>query len=391
MNRNADGSVRVTVPATTILKSQGQNLKETVIIQKDDWRAPVEMVLSVKAYNSNTIPAKVTLTNGKLNININEKANETEACTKVKINVNNIALKVGMWSIDDSCTYNVKVNNKTEKRKLNDVFTVEGYKNANGEMCVKIVCKKDENGNIMIPKGTYSLKLKGMLDETSASLLKNELTANVSVTIKDVAPTAKIKLTGKLDLLTRSSSTLKGTISLENTNSIVKNVELVNNGDDFADKFYCVPKGNTFVIYARNDKPINATKVNGYVKVTLSDNEVISSLIPISFTPTQSTPKVKTPTEQNIYKSLSMQTADFDFNKELPNGVVISKIEATSLSKGLKAQCENGHLLVTLDDKTLKAGKYKIVVNVYFNGAQALPTDQYGKAVSQTIYVNIKE
>lgn len=372
----SDGKTKVAFKDQAMkLKSQGVTLTEKVLVSKEEWRSPIEMSISVKAYNGASVP---TVSFEKTTININKKVGEVSAETKVKISHSNVDLDEGIWTISDNCMYK---NAKNQKVHASEAFKVE-Y--TDGVVKVSLV---DEN----VPNGTYKLTMTKLWNAEFDKQLKKPLTTStLTVVVKNVAPTVTIKMSGQLDLIKRSQSTLKGTITVSNTNSTVKQVRLVeSNNDGFDDKFYCTRKDNTFTIYARSSAALTTSKITGKVEITMSDGNVLYQTI--SFTPKQSVPSVITPANETIYKSTSVKTVDYNFNEKLTDGVRIADIKATSVPAGLKVQDSNGYLYVTLGNKSLKQGKYKIVVNVYFKGAQAISGDAQGKAVSKTIYVEVKE
>lgn len=360
------------------LNSQGVTLAEKVLVSKDEWRSPIETSISVKAYNGVSVP---TISFANATLNINKNVGETEAETAVKISHSNVTLTEGEWTISDGCRYKTIENNKTVWHHASEAFKVEFE---DGVMKVSL---RNEN----VPNGTYKLTMTKLWDSALDANLKTPLTTSaLTVVVKNATPVVTVKMSGQLDLIKRSQSTMKGTITVTNMNSTVKRVRLVNtNNDGFADKFYCTRKDNTFTVYARSSAVLTTTKITGKIEITMSDGNVLYQTI--SFTPTQSNPSVITPANETIYKSASEKTVSFNFNENLTDGVRISDIKVTSIPDGLKAQYSNGHLLVTLGDKSLKQGKYKLVVNIYFKGAQAIAGDAQGKAVSRTIYVEVKE
>lgn len=372
-----DNQVKITFADPSMkLRGQGVTLSEKVLVKKEEWREPIELTVSVKAYNDTKLP---TVGFEKTTININKSAAEDSAETKIKTNYNNLALKEGEWSISDTCTYKTVVNKQTIWHKASDAFKVE-YEDG----VVKVSLRNQE-----VPNGTYKLTMTNVWDRDTEGA-KPLTTAALTVVVKGVEPKVTIRMSGQLDLIRRSQSTLMGTITVSDTNSTVKRVRLVNtNNDGFADKFYCTKKDNTFTIYARSNAVLTTAQVTGFVEIELSNGKVLNTKI--SFAPRQSVPTVITPANKTIYKSTSVKTVDYNFNEKLASGVRIADIEAVNVPSGLKVQDNNGHLYVTLANKTLKSGKYKIDVDVYFKGAQAEKTNEKGKAVRKTIYVEVKE
>lgn len=372
-----DNQVKITFADPSMkLRGQGVTLSEKVLVKKEEWREPIELTISVKAYNDTNLP---TVGFEKTTININKSAAEDSAETKIKTNYNNLVLKEGEWSISDTCTYKTVVNKQTIWHKASDAFKVE-YEDG----VVKVSLRNQE-----VPNGTYKLTMTNVWDRDTEGV-KPLTTATLTVVVKGVEPKVTIRMSGQLDLIRRSQSTLMGTITVSDTNSTVKRIRLVNtNNDGFADKFYCTKKDNTFTIYARSNAVLTTAQITGFVEIELSNGKVLNTKL--SFAPRQSVPTVITPANKTIYKSTSLKTVDYNFNEKLASGVRIADIEAVNVPSGLKVQDNNGHLYVTLANKTLKSGKYKIDVDVYFKGAQAEKTNEKGKAVRKTIYVEVKE
>ena len=363
------------------IKGQGASYTQKVLVQKAEWRAPVELSISVKAYNGASVPV-INFANPT--VYINRRIGEDRAETAVKNSMNNVELQQGEWKILDTCTYKVRENKKTVVHMCSEVFETT-YTDGKLEVALK--------ENAQIPKGTYKLVMTGLWDEKNDEGMKQPLkTAQLSVVIKDVDPVVNIKLSGKIDLVKRSSSALQGTVTVNNVNESISKIQLVNTGSNqhFTDDFYCVGKDNTFKIYARSKAVLYNKAVKGGIEVTLSNGTVLP-VKEISFTPTQSNPKINNVDTQTIYKSAETQTVDYNLNKSVEKGVYISRITAESVPGGMKLQDSNGHLFVTLSDKTLKAGKYQIKVNIYFKGAAPATGNQLGKQTTKTITVEVRE
>lgn len=282
------------------------------------------------------------------------------------------------WIIPDTYKYTKKVDNKKVKAPVSELFDVT-Y--TDGKVTVSM-----KNG-IDVPSGAYTFKMTKLWDKANDAALKTPLTtSSLRVTVRDTAPTVSVKMSGKMDLINRRNSTLKGTITVKYMNSTVQNIALQN---DYADDYYIIPKDNTFTLYAKKDAQLKTTTTTVALLITMSDGTELTKAV--SFKPIQSTPKVATPKALTIYKAASAQTVDYDFNKDITKGVRISNITSTKLPEGFKLQQSNGHLFVTLEDKALKAGTYNISVNVYISGAQAVTDNVNGKPIPKTIAVTVKE
>ncbi|MBO5030953.1 MAG: Ig-like domain-containing protein [Lachnospiraceae bacterium] len=376
----ADNKTRIVfMDANMKLSSQGATYTEKVLVSKPEWRSPIEMSLSAKAYNGTAVP---TVKFDKSTVTINRNVNEKSVETGVAVSLANVELTQGEWQILDSCRYKTTENKQTIWHQCSEAFRTT-YENGR----LKVELKNPDS----MPNGTYKLTMTKIWDASNDEGLKQPLkTSELTVVVKNAAPAVNVKMSGSLDLVSRTQSTLQGTVTVSNVNSTITGIKLINNGNDgFANKFYCVRKDNTFKIYARSTAVLKAAQTKGSIQITMSDGTVLTK--EIAFTPKQSTPKVITPEVQKIYKSASTQTVDFNFNENLENGVRISRILASSVPDGIKVQDSNGHLFVTLSDKTLKSGKYKLTVNVYFKGAQEEKDNELGKPVAKTIYVEVKE
>lgn len=380
VERQQDNKTKITfVDAGMKLAGQGATYTEKVLVSKPEWRTPIELSVSARAYNTTSIP---TVRFDKSTVYINRNIGETSAETGVIVSLDNVELTQGEWQILDTCRYRAVENGQAVLHQCSDAFRTT-YENGK----LKIELKNPET----MPNGTYNLIMTRLWDASKDEGLKQPLrTAGLTVVVRNVAPVVTIRMSGSLDLVKRTQSTLQGTVTVSNVNSTISNIKLVNTGKDgFANKFYCVRKDNTFKIYARSNVALKTVQTKGNVEITMSDGTVL--LKEIAFTPVQSTPKVITPDMQKIYKSASTQTVNYNFNKDLEKGVHISKITASDVPEGIKVQDSNGHLFVTLADKTLKAGKYRINVNVYFKGEQADNGNELGRPVVRTIYVEVRE
>lgn len=377
-------AVKVTFKDTDMtLRSQGATQKQKITVQKDEWREAIELTVSVKAYNGLNVP-KVTFAKPTLNMNRHISVDETYVETDVKVSHSNVELAEGEWTIPDKYVFRKGTGAKRIEYKYADVFKAE-Y--ADGKLKISL----REDSDIVVQNATYTFALTDLWDaEYDAALRKPLTTANIKVVVKSAAPTVTVKMSGKLDLINRSTSTLKGTVTVKNMNSSVMKIELQNSGNDnFASNYYCIQKNNTFTLYARSSAILKTIKTTGNIKITMTDGTILTKTI--TFTPSQSTPKIGTPETKTIYKSAASQTVDYNFNADITKGVRVSKITTVNLPEGLSVQESNGHLFVTLEDKTLKAGTYRITVNLYLKGAQAVTDNPDGKPVKKTMDVVVTE
>lgn len=360
---------------------KGKVYTQTIRVKKPEWRDPVDVPISVKAYSGTSTPS-VSFANSTLYINRYSGVKESSAQTAVRISHSNIGLENGVWTIPANYKYdNKKKGDSHIAYDYADAFEAE-YKD--GMLTVSL----KDGGDINLQNATYTFKMKDLKlkKEGTQQLPLIKETAQIKVVVRTIAPAVTVKMSGKLDLINRGASTLKGTVTVKNVNSSVKRIDL---GEELQKNYYCTRKDNTFTLYARSNAVLTTAKVTGDIKITMTDNTELRTKI--SFTPTQSTPTIGTPKPLTIYKSAASQTVDFDFNADITKGVKVGSVETVTLPNGLKVQESGGHLFVTLQNKTLKAGTYTIKVNLYLKGAQAIQNSPKGKAVQKTVSVIVKE
>jgi hypothetical protein len=209
-------------------------------------------------------------------------------------------------------------------------------------------------------------------------------------------------VSGKLDLVNRDNAVLTGKITLKNVPSGVKNVTILKDVETAANvdsktetnPYFAASKvTNAAFQITMTDQgkaaDLTTAKLTLPILVELENGTKLTSSL--SFKPTQSTPKVTVPAVQTIYKSVSNLTRDYNLGNGLTQGVEISKIEVASAPAGFGVIPKNGHVLVTLNDRGIKAGTYKIKVNIYFNGEAAVSGYPDGKPVSKVISVKVTE
>jgi hypothetical protein len=230
------------------------------------------------------------------------------------------------------------------------------------------------------------------------------LCQDFTVKVVDAEPIVTVKVSGKLDLVNRDNAVLTGKITLKNVPSGVKNVtilkdvETAENVDSRTESnpyFEASKVTNSAFQITMTDEgkaaALTTAKLTLPILVELEDGTELTLTSGLSFKPTQSTPKVTVPAAQTIYKSVSNLTRDYNLENGLTQGVEISKIEVTSAPAGFGAIVKNGHVLVTLNDRGIKAGTYNVKVNIYFEGEAAVSGYPDGKPVSKVISVKVTE
>ena len=392
IEQNKDGTLTIRPIEEMVEKGQYKNGTTVTVTAKvmalaedgitELWKDKLNVNISVKAY---TVTPTVDLGTTTLQLN-KQAANETVE-TSISVNRSNVRVADDSeWKIEQ---YNAKdkkytvVKNWEELPEETRGDIVLSYSRQNKTLCAAI---KD---TAAIKAGNYKYRITWIAEDYS--LVKREVT----VVVVDRKVSAKITAKGKLDLLTRANSTAQGTIKLTNTKSKVKSITLmepVTSGvpTERNTSFYSSWLGdNTFRIRLREGVKMTTGKKTVPVKIVLEGGTVLYSNV--SFTVSQSTPKVVIPKAKTIYKSGSNTTVVYDMNTQIPNGYEISTIKAVSAPKGIGVTVENGRVSVSLADRHLKPGTYSVKVNMYFKGAQDVAGSDYGKAFQKTLKVTVKE
>ena len=93
----------------------------------------------------------------------------------------------------------------------------------------------------------------------------------------------------------------------------------------------------------------------------------------------------------NLKPVASGLTVEYDLTSGVTAGTKIKRMETVSVPEGIQVTTEEGMVTVGIADKGMKAGTYKIKVNIYFEGAQAVRGYGDGKPVTKTITVKVVE
>ena len=375
--KNADGTL--TLSANPDVKyTNGKTVSFTIKVMAlsgdgaDLWALPADVKISVKTY---TKTPSVSLKDQALTLNL--QAASEKAQTDIASDRGNVRIADDEeWQIScfDSKTKEYTVV-KRPGEKSEDIAgdIIFSYNRQSGVLTAVI------REGAKISAGTYKYRITAILEEYS------KVSRDITVTVIDKPVTAKIRIKGKLDLLTRSNSTLQGTVSLSNTKAKVRSFVLMNQ-----DAFYSSwLSDDTLRIRLREGVPMTAGKKTVPVKIVLQGGTVLYGQV--SFTVSQSTPKVAVPKEKTIYKAANNTTVMYDMNTQIPSGYEFSRITLATVPAGIGATVKDGKIFVYLTDRSLKPGTYSLKINLYFKGAQYEQGSEFGKAVQKTIKVKACE
>ena len=327
----------------------------------DTWKQPVSIIVTAKAYTT-TAPKVVTSSSS---FTLNLAASLESVASVIFVDRSNL-------SIMDDGEWNITVYDKVTKSYLPCEDLLFDYNKSSGLMSVKL------KPNTSWRAGKYTVRVAGMIEGYET------ITKDFTVTLVDKEVKATVKTSGTIDLVNRSQKYLQATVSLSNTTSVIRGVSLQ------SEDYYPVLTGDkTFTIRLKQSAVVKTAKVTVPVKLTLEGGTVIHTTV--TFTPMQSTPIVKVPAAQTIYKSGKVSHADYDLQEKLVQSITIDHITPVSMPSGFYVSSTKGKVTVHLINQNVKPGNYSIKVNSYFTGAQTLFGYSEGKPVTSVISVKIAE
>lgn len=347
--------------------------------EEDCWKEPVSIKISVKAFSSKN----PTVSMKSATLSLNRQTPQEVVKTAFTLNYQNVKLKdISEWQL-------YAYNSKTRKYDLQGEATewlVLSYDRDTKTLAVGF--RDGQPG--AVAGGSYKFRISGFAEDFDA------LYKDFTVKVIDTKPAVTVKVSGKLDLVNRSAVTLSGKVTVKNSPSAVKTVTILGEDGITEHPYYRATEVNngTFKILLTEEgmkASLTTAKTVLPIRVELENDTEIVNPAGISFKPVQTTPKVTVPATQTIYKSVDNLTRDYDMTQKLAEGIQIKKIVVDKAPQGFGVIAREGHVLVTLSDRGLKAGSYKVNVKIYFEGQEAVKGDEDGKPLVKTISVKVTE
>ena len=380
--RGADGTILLRLKEDAQYKD-GATLQAKLSIMAVDensqqcWMNPVNVTVKVKVYNKKapTISMKTT------NFVLNKQTEGEKAETTLYTNCTNVSiLPNSEWKL-------YAYNSSTKKYDLQGAGFTDWiqmtYDEGLGTVAVGLAVPADE-----VSVGKYKFRLSGFVEGFE------DISKDFTVSVNDKTPTITIKAAGKLDLVKRASSTLTGKMTLKNIPSEVIGVTVLNEEKNGANALYQAELVNSMqfkisMTEAGLAASMTTDKVTLPIELQLKGGQKIQTTM--TFKPTQSVPTIKVPAAKTLYKSMPDSAVDYDMSIGQTAGTQIKKMEVVTAPAGLDVTTEDGHLVVKLNDRGIKKGSYKVKVNIYFEGAQAVKGNADGKPVVKTVTVKVVE
>lgn len=344
-----------------------------ISVQKEEWAAPVALKVSVKI---STKTPKIKMSAAKITLNAQAAAeNVTTALASDQKNVEICSRENWNLQMYDTGTKEwVPVT-----AEVGNDWLVVSYDVSAQQMIIGM--QPDH-----IPDaGSYKFRLSNVLEGFE------EVYKDFTVKVVDVKPAVTVTVKGKQDLIDRASGSLTGTFKFKNTiaSKAADVVILSEDGMEANSVFVAklLPDGRFTIRLTEEgmkDASLKKQKLTLPVAVTMENGTLVYGMIRFSLT--QANPKVKVPAMQTIYKSTSGLTKEYDFAGGLAEGVALDNIDVISVPKGFTAAYKDGSVIVTLNDRGIKAGIYQIKVKLYFEGAA-----EGTKPVSKTVKVKVTE
>lgn len=379
---NADGTITLSIKDSAKYKD-GATLQATLTVmaldeeKQDRWNSPVTVTVKAKVY----VQKKPSVSMKSSTLTLNRQTAIEQTATVLTTNCANVEiLPDSEWQI---YTY----NSKTKKYELQEngikKYFVFNYEEADATLSVGFASKSN-----VIGKGSYKFRITNFVDGFE------EISKDFTIKVIDVKPKISVKVSGKLDLVKRADATLTGKLTLKNIPSEVTGVTVQNANRTGENKYYQA----TLV----NSKEFKVTLTAAGIKASMTTNKVTLPIeiqlkggqkiqTTMTFKPVQSTPVIKVPAAKTLYKSMKDYIVDYDMTTGQTAGTKIKKMEVVSVPKGIEASVEGGHLLVGVSDRGIKKGTYKVKINIYFEGAQAVKGYPDGKPVVKTVSVKVDE
>jgi hypothetical protein len=368
-----DGALLLGLPGESSNYGNGQTLSITLAIRPQNRKDTVNVKVSLKVFK-----AAPTVALGMSTFTLNTNTPSETAVTTMSSRANQNFLPLSGWRI---YVYN---NTKESYEIISDLNAHPiklAYNRLTGQFTVSLNGDNSEN---MPAAGTYKYRVSGLLDNFPS------VNRDFTVVVNDKAPSAKIAVGGKVDLLRRSEATLVGKITLSNTDGHVVGVTLLENGSDKTNQsYYAVLKANnSFDIRLRSGGVAYAKNTVIPVRLTLRSGAVIHTTMTVK--PSQGVPKVGNPAASTFYLGSREAVAAYQMDSFVTAPVSLAKVLVEPLPSGLHAVVAGNAVTISADTQGLKKGTYNVKVNLYLKGAQPLAGFPDGKPVAKTIKIIIK-
>ena len=365
VTKNVDGTLKISAVDGYQYKNNAI-LSTTLKLESsvDNWSKDLDLKISVKVFTTTKPPVAF----GTSTFTLNKQA--AKECASVTLKSGRDNLK-----IESSDAWTIKKYDSVSRTYVNCEDFVFDYHRATGMVDVSFADGKN------VPTGTYKMRISGMINNYE------DIAKDISIKVTDTAVSATVAVKGTIDLINRGQKYLTATANIKNTAGTLSAV--VFTGEN-ADYYYPVLTGDkTFTIRLKQGAVVQAGKVVIPVKLTLDGGTIINSSV--AFTATQSTPAVKAPAAQTIFKSGEAKQVDYNLQTGVTAGVTINKITAISVPAGFSVTTNGARVVVHLTNANMKPGTYKIKVNSSFVGAQSIVGYPDGKPVTTTITVKVAE
>jgi uncharacterized protein YjdB len=371
VEKRGDGALLLGLPGESGSYKNSQTLTATLTIRLPGRRDTVNAKVSMKVYK--TAPALV-LGTSTFTLNTGTPG-ETAVTTMGASRANQHFLPLNGWRI-----YQYNSAKKTYEM-IGDIGSHPiklSYNRLTGQFAVSL------NQDNMPAVGTYKFRLSGLLDNFP------QVSRDLTVVVNNKAPSARIAVSGKMDLLRRAEATMSGKITLGNTNGQVVGVTLLESAGGAANQsYYAVLKaGNAFDIRLRSGGVAYAKATVIPVRLTLRSGTVIDTTMTVK--PSQSVPKVENPAASTFYLGSEETGAAYQMGDYVAAPVSLAKVRVEALPDGLSATVSGETVTIGAEAGGPKKGTYSVKVSLYFKGAQPLAGFPDGKPVTKTIKIIVK-
>jgi len=345
------------------LDSFGKKTIQVLVKNEKLWNDDILLKVPVTVEDE----SKITLEASQDKITLNKRLNQD--CAKVSVFMKQQNIQIS--SIEAVDIYNAK--NKPSKN-----FDVTWKATEAGEQVIEFRAEKS------CEKGKYKAEItvKAVRQASDGSTDIKTYTKTVTLTVEDVLPAVKVKLKGSIDLYHRAETCMTGVVTVSHTADRI--VDITSEREDFTVIYD--REQEQFMLSLRQNQRITKKKQTVILKIKLSGGTELRKAVSVNLR--QSGIKWKEQDTAVVCKSVGNRTAVIPFEAQIPEDADV-KITVLSLPKGMSADTKNRQISVSVEDESIKPGKYKIKTAVRLLDFDGL-TPMDSAAVRKEVVIQVK-
>lgn len=302
---------------------------------------------------------------------------------KVKVEADQKTILLNKKSVKDYCQLKLsfRQQNLTVESVSQILFLDSGGKTVDyfvydasgiGEGKLKITLREGMD----CPNGRYKLKMNVAASENLIC------PTEIPIQVEETAQTAKITLKGFIDPLNRLDTEVTGTMRMEHASAPIRAIASERN--EFS-AVYAEKEGRV-IIKLKENESISGKKQLLILKITLQDGTIVRKAVTISLKET----KVKWKQTEKLvfYKSAGASSGTVNVLSGQPDSLLQKgcSITITNKPEGISAISMGSNIIVELENRQMKPGKYKVTAVVRMNSSA-----RDGQTLQKQLTVEVKE